>query len=118
MGRPKVSTNRLDQANAVLVFKNGVVANIEASRVNDEKVRKLIAAGKEIYEADLLNKCLKVSVAGRSENIRVKNLDQLNAELKDFIKSIIGKKKPSITGEDGLNALVVANMIEEEGARS
>jgi virulence factor len=114
----KVATNKLDQANAVIVFKNGVIANIEASRVNDEKVRKLIAAGKETYEADLLNKCLKRSGAGRSENIRVKTFDQLNAELRDFISSILSKKKPSITGEDGLNALEAANMIEEAGARS
>jgi predicted dehydrogenase len=114
----KVATNRLDQANAVLVFKNGVIANIEASRVHSDKVRKLIAAGKEIYEADLLNKSLKRSVAGRSESLETKALDQLNAELRDFINSILSKKRPLITGEDGLNALEVANMIEEAGARS
>ncbi len=36
----KIATPRLDKANTVIVFKNGVIANIEASRVNDDKVRK------------------------------------------------------------------------------
>ncbi len=110
----KVSTDRLDQAFAVLVFKNGVVANIEASRVHGEKVRKLIAAGgKDVYEADLLNRSLKKMSAGRSKNIKVPSFDQLNAELKDFVKAVIRKRKPSVTGEDGLSALEIANRIEE-----
>lgn len=115
----KVATDRLDQAFAVLVFKNGVVANIEASRVHSEKVRKLIAAGgKNVYEADLLNRSLKKMSAGRSKNIKVSSFDQLNAELKDFVKAIIRKRKPSVTGEDGLSALEIANRIEEAALRT
>lgn len=115
----KVATERLDQAFAVLVFKNGVVANIEASRVHNEKVRKLIAAGgKNVYEADLLNKSLKKMSAGRSMDIKVSSLDQLNAELKDFVRAIIMKRKPSITGEDGLSALDIANRVEEAALRT
>lgn len=114
----KVKTDRLDQASAVLVFKNGVIANISASRVHGEKVRKLIAAGrKESYEADLLNRSLKVSSAGSSKTIVIEPFDQLNHELKDFVDSIIRKIKPSVTGEDGLSALEVANKIEEAALR-
>ena len=109
----KVATNRLDQANAVLVFKNGVVANIEASRVHGDKVRKLIATGKDVYEADLLNKRLKKISGGKTVEIGTKTLDQLNVELKDFINSITTKNKPTVTGEAGLAALYIANKIEE-----
>jgi predicted dehydrogenase len=115
----KVKTDRLDQASAVLLFKNGAVANIGASRVHGEKVRKLIAAGrKEGYEADLLNRSLKMTAAGSSKAIAIESYDQLNRELKDFVDSIIRKRKPSVTGEDGLSALEVANKIEEEALKS
>jgi predicted dehydrogenase len=115
----KVATDRLDQAFAVLVFRNGVVANIEASRVHSDKVRKLITAGgKDVYEADLLNKSLKKMSAGRSKNIKVSSFDQLNAELKDFVNAIIRKRKPSVTGEDGLSALEIASRIEEAALRT
>ena len=122
----KVKSDKLDQALAVLVFKNGAVANIEANRVHGEKVRKLIAAGplrreasrKAVYEADLLNKSLKISNAGRSKDISIKPFDQLNYELKDFINSIMKKRKPSVTGEDGSLALDIANKIEEEALKT
>ncbi|MFH1709636.1 MAG: Gfo/Idh/MocA family oxidoreductase [bacterium] len=115
----KIRTNRLDQALAVLVFKNGVVANIETNRVHVEKIRKVTVAGmKGIFEADLLGRSLKISTAGKSKNIGVKPFDQLNFELKDFVNAIIKKRKPSVTGEDGLSALEIANKIEEAALRS
>lgn len=115
----KVRTNKLDQTLAVLVFKNGVVANIEANRVHSEKVRKIVAAsGKVVYEADLLNRNLKRSVAGRSKSISVDAFDQLNVELRDFVKAVAKKGKPSVTGEDGLSALETANKIEEAALKT
>jgi predicted dehydrogenase len=115
----KVKTERLDEASAVLVFKNGTVANIAASRVHGEKTRKLIAAGaKESYEADLLNRTLKVSSADGSKTIAIEPFDQLNHELKDFADSILRERKPTVTGEDGLSALDVANKIEEAALKS
>ncbi len=115
----KVKTDKLDQAFAVIVFRNGTVANIEASRVHSEKVRKLITAGgKNVYEADLLNRSLKKMSAGRSKNIKVSSFDQLNAELKDFVNAIIRKRKPSVTGEDGLSALEIASRIEQAALRT
>ena len=115
----KVRTERLDQATAVLVFKNGVVANIEANRTHTEKVRMLTAASnKEVFEADLLNKKLKKMAGGKAEEIRVNSFDQLQYELKDFISAIIKGRKPSVTGEDGLAALEIASKIEEAALRS
>ena len=45
------------------------------------------------------------------DNPQTKPLDQLNAELKDFINAIATKKKPTVTGEAGLAALDIANKI-------
>jgi predicted dehydrogenase len=115
----KVKTDKLDQASAVLVFKNGVIANIGASRVHDGKVRQLFAAGKnECYDADLLNKVLKKTKEGNAKSIATGSFDQLNQELKDFVDSIIMNRKPLVTGEDGLSALDVANKIEEEALKT
>jgi len=115
----KVKTNKLDQTLAVIAFKNGVVANIEASRVHTEKVRKIIvASGKAIYDADLLSKTFKVKTDGVIKDIKVEAYDQLNTELKDFVSAIMKRRKPSVTGEDGLAALEIAQKIEEAALRS
>jgi predicted dehydrogenase len=111
----KVRTDKLDQAFAVIAFKNGVVANIEANRVHGEKIRALIVAGdKKTYKADLLNRSLRASKNGRSGGISVRSYDQLHAELEDFVKAVAGKGEPSVTGEDGLSALEIAESVEEE----
>lgn len=109
-----IRSQKLDQAQAVIVFENGVVANIEASRVHDVKVRKITAAcGGSVYEADLLTKTAKMMEAGISKELKVAAFDQLNSELKDFISAILKNKRPSVTGEDGKAALAIATIIEE-----
>lgn len=109
-----IRSNKLDKALAIIVFKNGIVANIEASRVHNEKVRRItVTAGKDTYEADLLNKKARKTSGARSSEIKVEMNDQLKLELKDFIYAVIKGKKPSVTGEDGLEALNIANKIEE-----
>jgi len=115
----KTRSSKLDQAIAVLVFKNGMIANIEASRVHSEKMRRVVAMnGKYIYEADLLNKKLFKSISGKRGEIKVTLLDQLNSELRAFISAISKRSNLLVTGEDGLNALAIANRIEEEALMS
>lgn len=114
-----VRSQKLDQVLAVIVFENGVVANIEASRVHDSKVRKItLAYGKAVYEADLLAKTAKMTELGDSRALNVTSIDQLNHELKDFILAIKNNKRPSVTGEDGKAALMIATKIEEAASIS
>jgi len=115
----KIKTNKLDQATAVLSFENGMIANIEASRVNKDKVRKMIAAtARDIYEVDMLNKKVIKRRNGQQKGIEVSALDQLHYELKNFIGAISRNRKPEVTGEDGLAALEIANKIEELALKS
>jgi len=115
----KIRTKKLDQAQAVIVFDNGTIANIEANRVHAEKVRTISAAtGNTVYEADLLGRKLKKMTNGKPSELNIGSFDQLQYELKDFITSIINNRKPSVTGEDGLAALETANRIEEEALAS
>lgn len=110
----KVMTDKLDKVFAVIVFKNGIVANIEASRVHADKVRSIVAATNEmICEADLLTKKLIVRKKGKPEEIKLAPLDSLNAELKDFIAAIQKNTAPLVTGKDAKDALIVAQTIEE-----
>jgi len=114
----KIRTKKLDTAVAVLVFKNGVVANIEASRVHSEKVRRIVVArDASTYEADLLNRKIRKITSGKHKKLKVDNYDQLNHELKDFISAISTHRKPTVTGKDGLYALDIARKIEELAAR-
>jgi len=115
----KVRSDKLDQTLAVIVFENGTVANIEANRVYDEKLRKLIVAcGSRAYEADLLNKKADEIEAGKKRKIQVELSDQLNQELRDFVNAVMKRKKPSVTGEDGLAALEIAQRIEEAAIKA
>jgi predicted dehydrogenase len=115
----KIKTQRLDQVHAAIVFENGVVANIEADRTHSDKIRSIVAAGRDmIFEADLLNKKAFSVVNHEKKDVPTEVLDQLNTELKDFIYAIMNKRTPSVTGEDGLEALKIAEVIEEKALAS
>ena len=113
-----IRTKRLDKALAVICYENGTIANIEASRVHDSKARKMVVlCGKDALEADLLNKkAFMIKNETRTE-LKISDHDQLQCELKDFISAIINKKKPSVTGEDGMAAIDIANRVEEEAIK-
>jgi len=115
----KIRTERLDTAQAVLVFKNGTIANIGTSRVNEVKVRQIIAvAGDKIYEADLLNKQLKEQTTKGKRAIPIDDHDQLNHELMCFASAVLKNRTPVVTGEDALKALDIATRVEEAALRS
>ena len=66
-----------------------------------------------MFEADLFNKKLTRRTLDKREEFEVVNYDSLQMELKDFIDSAINRAKPSVTGEDGLAALRVAEDVEK-----
>ena len=47
----------------------------------------------------------------RVDKVAVENRDQLTLELEDFVKAVKTGKAPRVTGEDGLRAIRVADMI-------
>ena len=105
----KIKSSRLDKAFARLKFKGGLQAEIEANRLYPEKVRIFSATCEgKTYETDLLKRTLKVHLPEATKELVVENHDQLEAELKDFLK----KGAPRVSGEDGLEALKLALEIE------
>ena len=117
-GQPFLS-EKIDMANAWIEFENGCVANLTASRVADDRERSIMVFEKERYFfMNLLAGRLAIGSRGPDGNMEIAEyetakVDAVKYELAEFIESIKGKRTPSVTGEDGLNALNLARLIEQ-----
>lgn len=122
-GFPVVSPGKADFASARVVFKNGCVAEITASRVSKERVRRItVYQGTTIITIDYASQGLSVTnaVAGApgavatqaDEEITVEKKDAILEELKSFLGSIAAGAAPVVSGEDGLRALELAERIQ------
>jgi predicted dehydrogenase len=119
-----VLTGRIDIANARLRFANGCVANITASRVSQEKIRKLRFFEWERYvsldyqKQEALSYRLVRSPGAapeiRREELEVLPDEPLRRELEDFLHAVVTGGKPKVTGEDGLKALELALEVVSE----
>jgi predicted dehydrogenase len=119
----RVKTKMLDQAFVNIFFKNGIIANIEASRVAEGKTRSLSAnCERSNIDADLLSKTVRqkfmpdpsaptIEPPKKIEH-PVSPVDQITLELKDFISAAKRGKEPEVTGRDALDALRLAEDIE------
>jgi len=132
-----VVSDHIDIANARIVFENGAVANVTASRISQKKMRKMRMFQKDTYIAlDFVTGVSEIyrllsatdqtttdSISfgeigvGDKKKILVyeqpehKEINALEYELKLFVNSVAEKKKPVVSGEDGLKALKVAQII-------
>ena len=123
VGAP-VITGKVDMANARLRFKNGCVANVTASRVSKERVRKIRLFQHDAYiSIDYAHQHMAVfrKLPGKNgglpriveEDIKIGKNDTLLEEVKAFINSVITRKPPLVSGEDGRRALEVAQLIQK-----
>jgi predicted dehydrogenase len=115
-----ILTNRVDAANARLEFSSGAVANITASRVGTEKIRKMRFFQPHDYIAiDYTTKRASVSsleppaASGAWPGVHVKHLDivdvePLRAEIVSFLESVRDGAPPAVSGLEGRNALSLA----------
>ncbi|MBU1026856.1 MAG: Gfo/Idh/MocA family oxidoreductase [Candidatus Margulisbacteria bacterium] len=112
----KVKSKVFDIAIAKLYFKSGIITKIEANRVSDSTQRKIVVSTeKGVVEADLLKKTIIVrDFQHPSPSVHhIKVYDQLEAELTDFVKAIKNNLSPTVTGEDGLAAVKLAEEVEK-----
>ncbi len=115
-----VLTDRIDIAQAWIEFKNGAVANVTASRVSRENVRKLRVFQTDGYlSIDFLGKKATYIKRGTLdyEIFSGYETDPLMEELKSFVDCVIKKGKPPVSGEDGLRVLIIAELIKNEIGR-
>jgi predicted dehydrogenase len=118
VGIPVIS-DKVDAANARIEFENGAVANITASRIGTEKIRKTRFYQRNAYvvldyatkfaSLTSLNPDAAHPLMGISINrLEVNDIEPLRAEIIAFLDAIDNDKEPAITGEDGRRALALA----------
>jgi predicted dehydrogenase len=129
-----VLTGNVDIANARLVFEGGAVANITASRVSLERMRKIrffqrsgylsldlaagtgeflrLKKGATLPDGDLSLLSL-MSVVERIE-LKGDGTEPLRAELEAWIAAVRGEGPLVVSGRDGRDALAVALRIMEK----
>jgi predicted dehydrogenase len=112
-------TDKLDAVSARIEFAGGCVASITASRISPKKERALTIYehGKSISIDLLQGKCISIikDSNGKVETAEYAagKIDPVQDELSEFIDSIKRGKAPSVTGADGLKALILATKIKE-----
>ncbi|OGP54757.1 MAG: hypothetical protein A2Y65_08670 [Deltaproteobacteria bacterium RBG_13_52_11] len=111
---------QIDVAHACIIFKNGCVAHISASRIAHEKIRKMIILQEDSYlSVDYMKQSLmitrrgKAGRAGMQVDEVVRENDPLEMQLKAFLQSVHERTPPVVTGEDGQRALEVALQIAD-----
>lgn len=132
-----VVSDSADIANARIQFQNGCVANVTASRISQQKMRKMRLFQQDAYisidfaqglaevfrlvDEDDKNATPtmllgKIDQGTKKRDIiyeqpEVKEVNALKYELEMFISAILNNTEPHVTGNDGMQALEVAREI-------
>ncbi|RYU59013.1 Gfo/Idh/MocA family oxidoreductase [Methylolobus aquaticus] len=118
-----VLTGDVDIANARLVFRNGCVANVTASRVSLKVERKMrLFMPSAYYSVDFQNRVLTCHRKGEgemfpgipeilSEESVFENGDALRTEIEHFIDCVKTRSEPLVSGRAGRRALATATEI-------
>jgi predicted dehydrogenase len=121
VGVPVIS-DQVDIANARIEFASGCVANLTASRVSGERLRKIRVFQRDTYFVlDYASQELHLfrptptDGSGRSRltraDIPVSRVEPLRQELEDFVSSVRNRRPPMVPGEAGRQAVAVAAQI-------
>ena len=134
----QVLTPFVDIANARLRFEDGAVANITASRVSRERMRKVrifqesgylsldLAAGegeffrlrRDVDFAELAKGAQAIEAFVERVPLVAPDGEPLRLEFESFLDAVRGKTPVIVTGEDGREALAVALTIVTEIERT
>jgi len=102
-----------DVANVRLTFEDGTIADITASRVTKDVVRKMrIFQGESYLSLDYVaQEAMVFEKTGEkvlTRKIKIKKKEPLKRELKSFIECVRTGKRPIVSGVEGRRALAVA----------
>jgi predicted dehydrogenase len=122
IGAP-VFTGEEDIANARILFRNGCVANVTASRISLKSERKMRIFQRNAYiTLDFQNRKVLIAQKGSGElfpgvpNVKVDErelgeADALRSEIESFLSAIRNGNPPQVSGLDGRMALETALKI-------
>jgi predicted dehydrogenase len=117
-----VLTDKVDIAHARLEFAGGAVANVTASRVSTERVRKMrFFQQHEYISLDYARRdALRVGVKKGGpqpefgfEKLPAPAIEPLHAELDAFVESVCSRREPRVNGAAGRAALELAGRVME-----
>lgn len=119
VGVPILSPGAADIANVRLRFENGCVANITASRVSIEKMRKIRIFQPDTYISldyqDQSGKIFrKTGFAISQDEVQVEKDEPLKVELASFVDCAIAGEEPRVSGQQAAAALELAVRISTE----
>jgi predicted dehydrogenase len=113
-----VLTSKVDIANTRLIFENGCTANLTASRISLQDMRRIrvfqpgayISADCAERKSLIVTRDLSAGpmAAIRPEFKTHEGTDMLYDELESFVRAVQGLEKPKVTGESGRRALKLA----------
>ncbi len=115
-----ILTPKIDLANARLEFADGCIANITASRVAGERLRKLrVFQPNEYYSLDYAEqqvgmfKLTPPKTEGAlpeivAQGLEVEKREPLLAEIESFVSAVRSHAAPVVTGAEGRRALALA----------
>jgi predicted dehydrogenase len=117
-----VLTPRVDIANARLRFASGCIANVTASRISRDRVRKarffqhdayisIDYAAQEVEMYRLVANGGRPAIQGGRVDVVAE--EPLARELADFVAAIRQRRRPTVTGADGRAALALATRVSE-----
>jgi predicted dehydrogenase len=127
-----MSTHENEHVTAQLEFEGGVVANLTASRVTQEKVRDLALTAEDCrVNVDYEDQTVQIhrhslpeyyeedgDIRYRHESIierpTIENGEPLRAEMEAFVQAARQGKRPRVSGRDALAALAVARQVEKQ----
>ena len=118
-----VLTPKVDIANARVRFANGCIANLTASRISRDQVRKIRFFQRERYvsidtrraKSRCTSWCRSRAALPKIDGgkLTVPGDEPLKRELEDFVAAVRERRAPAVTGEQGRAALALAVRIVE-----
>jgi len=122
-----VLTGKTDIANARLIFENGTVGNLTASRVSDTALRKIRIFQQDAYmSVNCLKRELTVTKLDGvlrdannfpqvvSNRIQFPGRDPLADQIASFVNAVLQGSEPVVSGHDGRRALQYALAIIDQ----
>lgn len=112
-----ILSEKVDIANVRLAFPGGCIANLTASRVSTERVRKLrLFQPHQYISLDYQKQEAVAFTVGANQQIGFQPLpavkeEPLRLEVESFLEAVANRTRPPVPGEEGLRALEVALAI-------
>jgi predicted dehydrogenase len=113
-----VLTNTEDIANARIRFENGCVANVTASRISPERMRKIRVFQEDCYlsldyQQQEGQMYAKVDTGITKFDVEIEKGEPLMGELQAFVDAVARGETPAVTGQQGMAALELALQVTE-----